>query len=169
MPDARFNFPRIHIHHLDIFDYQIHWSIRRHRRYGYRGFRGRGSRSRSERWARWAVGACMLLVFVGLGVSSALGDYEGLALDSPWFWCEWTGYTAPFSPMSVAPEAISVVFLLAMYWEYAATGVFSAWSDAVVGALEIASIAVLCLVFFAPAAYHRWLDRTPATTGAAAR
>ena len=63
----------------------------------------------------------------------------------------------------------SVVFLLAMYWEYAATGVFSAWSDAVVGALEIASIAVLCLVFFAPAAYHRWLDRTPATTGAAAR
>jgi hypothetical protein len=52
---------------------------------------------------------------------------------------------------------------LAMEFEYAATQGVSALADGIVGAMEIAGIAMLWLVFFSPAWYQRWVTRqTPA-------
>jgi hypothetical protein len=52
---------------------------------------------------------------------------------------------------------------LAMEFEYAASHGVSALTDGVVGAMEIAGIAMLWLVFFSPEWYQRWVTRqTPA-------
>ncbi len=57
-----------------------------------------------ETWGRWLVCALMLGLVVGIGVSSIQGDWEGLTVSSPWFWCEWLGYT--LTPLWVAVEGI---------------------------------------------------------------
>jgi len=48
--------------------------------------------------------------------------------------------------------------IIAMYVDYGRAGVYSVWSDALVGGLEIASLAILWLVFFALSVYRRWLE-----------
>jgi hypothetical protein len=45
-----------------------------------------------------------------------------------------------------------------MYAHYARHGEFAAIWDRLVGAAEIASIAVIWVVFFAPAFYQRWIN-----------
>jgi hypothetical protein len=55
---------------------------------------------------------------------------------------------------------------LAMEFEYAASHGVSALTDGLVGAMEVAGIAMLSLAFFSPEWYRRWLTRqTPAATG----
>ena len=45
-------------------------------------------------WANWMVGSCTLLLFAGLTMWIVQAhDYE--VVDSPWYWCEWLGYTVP--------------------------------------------------------------------------
>jgi len=46
-------------------------------------------------WARWIPHATAIFEVVGVGGSVLTGDLEGYAVDSPWFWAEWTGYTLP--------------------------------------------------------------------------
>lgn len=62
------------------------------------------------------------------------------------------------------------VFLvvLVQYAEYETTGKWSTWSDTTLGAMEIATIGAIWLVFFPPAVYRRWVgeattNREPAT------
>jgi len=57
-----------------------------------------------ERWASWLVFTLMLGLVVGVGISSAQGDWEGYLVSSPWFWCEWLGYT--LAPLWVGAEGI---------------------------------------------------------------
>ena len=38
-----------------------------------------------------------VLLVVGLGGSVMIGDWEGFALENPFFWMEWTGQTLPFA------------------------------------------------------------------------
>jgi hypothetical protein len=45
--------------------------------------------------AAWIPRATAILEIVGVGGSILNGDLEGYAVDSPWFWAEWTGYTLP--------------------------------------------------------------------------
>jgi hypothetical protein len=49
--------------------------------------------------------------------------------------------------------------VIAMYSDYAATGTFSAWTDSLLGGLEIGSIVTLWLVFFPPIFYRNWIYR----------
>ena len=157
---------------------------------------------RDEAGAAWMAGAILLLLFAGLAASIWTGDYEGLSVDHPGFWCEWLGYTIPFAWLAgdalaghlrarlrmriglieplvanryllwglfaVLQVAISLV-LIAMYVEYADDGAFSVWADAVVGGLEMTSIGLLYLVFFAPHAYRRWLGAQADAVAAGAR
>jgi hypothetical protein len=52
---------------------------------------------RSEgRFSTWIVYATSVLLVVGVGASSMMGDWEGFSLDNPFFWFEWVGYTIPF-------------------------------------------------------------------------
>jgi len=60
---------------------------------------------------------------------------------------------AAFGALQVA----SSVALIPMYSSYAEEQLFAAWADALVGGLELASLAVLWFVFFPPVAYRRWL------------
>jgi len=48
--------------------------------------------------------------------------------------------------------------LLPQYAEYEATSQFTAMWDALYGAIEIVSIVIIGLVFFAPAFYQRWIN-----------
>jgi hypothetical protein len=41
--------------------------------------------------------AIPILLTVGVGVSAAMGDWEGFSLGNPFFWFEWVGYTIPFA------------------------------------------------------------------------
>ena len=52
---------------------------------------------RGKRWAGWLAATSGLLLAAGLLGATAVGDYEGVSLDSGWFWLEWTGYTLPFA------------------------------------------------------------------------
>ena len=61
----------------------------------------------------------------------------------------WAGFGALKVACSLA--------LVAMYSSVAEERLIAAWADAVVGGLEIASLAVLWFVFFPPVAYRRWL------------
>ena len=45
--------------------------------------------------ARWIPCGSAVLEIVGVGGSVWSGDLEGYAVDSPWFWAEWAGYTIP--------------------------------------------------------------------------
>ena len=47
--------------------------------------------------------------------------------------------------------------VILMYSDYAATQTFSAWTDRLLGGLEMGSVATLWLVFFPPAFYRRWI------------
>jgi hypothetical protein len=52
-----------------------------------------------------------------------------------------------------------------MYVHYGQTGEFAAIWDRLVGVAEISSIAVIWVVFFAPAFYQRWVNgNAPAAT-----
>ena len=53
---------------------------------------------------------------------------------------------------------IASLLILPMYAHYARHGQFTATWDRLVGAAEIASIAVIWVVFFAPAFYQRWIN-----------
>jgi hypothetical protein len=55
------------------------------------------------RWARALVWAIALSLFSGVLLSTLEGDIEGLVVGSPWFWCDWIGYTAPY--VWIAAEA----------------------------------------------------------------
>jgi hypothetical protein len=57
----------------------------------------------------------------------------------------------------VAQVLVSLA-IIAMFIDYGRAGVYSVWSDALVGGLEIASLAILWPVFFAPSVYRRWLE-----------
>jgi hypothetical protein len=57
-----------------------------------------------------------------------------------------------------ALQVASCVALLSMYSSYAEEQLIAAWADALVGGLELASLAVIWLVFFPPIAYRRWLS-----------
>jgi hypothetical protein len=57
-----------------------------------------------EAWGHWLVYALMLGLVVGIGISSIQGDWEGMGTSSPWFWCEWLGYT--LTPLWVAVEGM---------------------------------------------------------------
>jgi hypothetical protein len=48
-------------------------------------------------WAAWLVGGCAALLVAGVVGSALTGDWEGFALDRPWFWLDWSGYTIPFA------------------------------------------------------------------------
>lgn len=52
----------------------------------------------------------------------------------------------------------SLVVLIPMYIGYEITGVFSAWSDRVVGSLEILTVATIWIAFFPPTLYRSWLS-----------
>jgi len=52
---------------------------------------------RDVRWAGWLAAGSGLLLLAGATGSTIAGDYEGVTLDNPWFWCEWVGYTLPFA------------------------------------------------------------------------
>ncbi len=52
---------------------------------------------RDSRFSTWLVYTTTVLLVVGVGVSSMLGDWEGFSLESPFFWLEWVGYTIPFT------------------------------------------------------------------------
>lgn len=52
---------------------------------------------RGEHWADWLVGGSALLLVAGVAGSTITGDYEGVTIDTPWFWLEWLGYTLPFA------------------------------------------------------------------------
>ena len=49
--------------------------------------------------------------------------------------------------------------ILPQYAEYQATNQFTATWDAIYGAVEVASLLMIWLVFFPPAFYRRWIDR----------
>ncbi len=53
---------------------------------------------------------------------------------------------------------IASLLILPMYAHYARHGQFTATWDRLIGAVEIASIAVIWVVFFAPAFYRRWIQ-----------
>ena len=55
--------------------------------------------------------------------------------------------------------------VILMYSEYSTTQTFSAWTDRLLGGLEMGSVATLWLVFFPPAFYRRWIKgAAPAAT-----
>jgi hypothetical protein len=57
--------------------------------------------------------------------------------------------------------------LIPMYSEYATTQTFAAWTDRLLGGLELGSVVTLWFVFFPPAFYRRWIagvSRTPQVT-----
>ena len=55
---------------------------------------------------------------------------------------------------------------LAMEFEFSANHGVSAFTDGILGAMEVAGIAILWLAFFSPEWYQRWVTRqTPAVTG----
>jgi len=58
----------------------------------------------SEAWAGWLICALMLCLALGVGISSSQGNWDGYLVTSPWFWCEWFGYT--LAPLWVAVEGI---------------------------------------------------------------
>lgn len=149
---------------------------------------------RGDRWAGWLAAASGLLLAAGLLGGAAGGDYEGVSLDSTWFWLEWTGYTLPFAWLAWAAfsehrqalrrvrigltrpllanryllwaifgavQVAASVALIPMYADYARHGVYSAWSDALLGGLENLSLGMLWLVFFTPALYRRWIEGDP--------
>jgi hypothetical protein len=51
----------------------------------------------------------------------------------------------------------SLAVLIPMYIGYETTGVFSTWSDRVLGSLEYLTIATIWIAFFPPALYRRWV------------
>jgi hypothetical protein len=55
-------------------------------------------------------------------------------------------------------SVIAALLVLPMYAHYERTGDFAAIWDRLLGAAEIASIAVIWFVFFAPAFYQRWVQ-----------
>jgi hypothetical protein len=55
-------------------------------------------------------------------------------------------------------SVIASLLILPMYVYYERTGEFAAIWDRLVGAAEISSIAVIWVIFFAPAFYQRWID-----------
>ncbi len=61
-------------------------------------FRGRVA------WSRWLVRALMVLLVLGIGGSTLLGDFRGFSLTDPWFWLEWLGYT--LATIWVSTEAL---------------------------------------------------------------
>jgi hypothetical protein len=63
-----------------------------------------------------------------------------------------------------ALQVASCLALLPMYSIYAEEQVIAAWADALVGGLELASLAVLWFVFFPPIAYRRWLSGDAASS-----
>ena len=58
------------------------------------------------------------------------------------------------------------VVVLPQYAEYQATNQFAATWDAIYGAIEVASLIMIWLVFFPPALYRRWINGTAPTTQA---
>jgi hypothetical protein len=53
--------------------------------------------------------------------------------------------------------------VLPQYAEYQATNQFTATWDAIYGAIEVASLVMIWLVFFPPAFYRRWINRAAPT------
>jgi hypothetical protein len=53
--------------------------------------------------------------------------------------------------------AVSLAFI-PMYSSHAEEGLIASWADALVGGLELTSLAVIWCVFFPPIAYRRWLS-----------
>jgi hypothetical protein len=49
------------------------------------------------RFSTWLTYAASALLIIGVGVSAAIGDWEGFSLGNPFFWFEWVGYTIPFA------------------------------------------------------------------------
>jgi hypothetical protein len=49
------------------------------------------------RFSTWMVYSTAALMFVSVGVSALMGDWEGFSLGNPCFWFEWAGYTIPFA------------------------------------------------------------------------
>jgi len=54
--------------------------------------------------------------------------------------------------------ALSGIFLIPLYLEYAATQVWPDWGDFATGGVEAASTVVLWFAFFPPAFYRRWIE-----------
>ncbi len=54
----------------------------------------------------------------------------------------------------------SLIVLIPMYIGYEITGVFSAWSDRVLGSLELLTIATIWIAFFPPSLYRSWVRGT---------
>lgn len=52
---------------------------------------------RDGRFSKWMVYATTVMLVIGVGVSSMLGDWEGFSIESPFFRLEWVGYTIPFA------------------------------------------------------------------------
>lgn len=52
---------------------------------------------RDSRFSTCMVYVTAVLLVVGVGVSSMLGDWEGFSIESPFFRLEWVGYTIPFA------------------------------------------------------------------------
>lgn len=51
----------------------------------------------------------------------------------------------------------SLAVLIPMYIGFEATGVFSTWSDRLLGSLEILTVATIWIAFFPPALYRSWV------------
>jgi hypothetical protein len=51
----------------------------------------------------------------------------------------------------------SVGVLIPMYIGYEITGIFSTWSDRVLGSFELLTVATIWIAFFPPAVYRRWM------------
>ena len=47
-------------------------------------------------WATGIVWVTAALFVAAITGSALTGEWEGFSLSSPWFWCEWVGYTLPF-------------------------------------------------------------------------
>jgi hypothetical protein len=114
-------------------------------------------------WVEWVgytapfgwVAVASLLSFSSATRRARIGLCEAVVVNRYLLW-------AIFGVLQVA----SCLALIPMYSSYAEEGVFAAWSDALVGGLELASLTVLWFVFFPPIAYRRWLGSVAPTSQA---
>ena len=145
---------------------------------------------RGEIWATWLAALCSLSVFAGIVGACALGDWEGVEINSPWYWSNFLGYTVALIWLTYeafhahsgaskcqriglcdrtvvnryllwggfgAFQVVACAVILVMGMDFGAGATVSSTTDLMLSASEIASIAMLWLVFFPPAAYLSWI------------
>ncbi len=112
-------------------------------------------------WVEWIgytapfgwVAIDSLLSFANATRRARIGLCEAVVVNRYLLW-------AIFGALQVAGS----LALLPMYSSVAEERLIAAWADALVGGLELASLAVIWFVFFPPVAYRRWLSGAARTS-----